>query len=162
MSVNSHLEREDIMSEELKEVELTLEGAVPTLTFEPFPESAPVAAAEPQKPAVPPEKPILDESNLSAEELRMVENFASQIDINNSNMILQYGAGAQKKMADFSETALNNVKTKDMGELGEMLSSVVMELKNFDAEEESKGFLGFFKKIRRNESKICKGRDQCQ
>ncbi|MCX4269899.1 MAG: toxic anion resistance protein [Lachnospiraceae bacterium] len=134
------------MSEELKEVELTLEGAVPTLTFEPFPESAPVAAAEPQKPAVPPEKPILDESNLSAEELRMVENFASQIDINNSNMILQYGAGAQKKMADFSETALNNVKTKDMGELGEMLSSVVMELKNFDAEEESKGFLGFFKK----------------
>ncbi len=146
MSVNSHLEREDIMSEELKEVELTLEGAVPTLTFEPFPESAPVAAAEPQKPAVPPEKPILDESNLSAEELRMVENFASQIDINNSNMILQYGAGAQKKMADFSETALNNVKTKDMGELGEMLSSVVMELKNFDAEEESKGFLGFFKK----------------
>ncbi len=146
MSVNSHLEREDIMSEELKEVELTLEGAVPTLTFEPFPESAPIAAAEPQKPAVPPEKPILDESNLSAEELRMVENFASQIDINNSNMILQYGAGAQKKMADFSETALNNVKTKDMGELGEMLSSVVMELKNFDAEEESKGFLGFFKK----------------
>lgn len=134
------------MSEELKEVELTLEGAVPTLTFEPFPESAPIAAAEPQKPAVPPEKPILDESNLSAEELRMVENFASQIDINNSNMILQYGAGAQKKMADFSETALNNVKTKDMGELGEMLSSVVMELKNFDAEEESKGFLGFFKK----------------
>ena len=133
------------MSEELKEVELTLEGAVPTLTFEPFPESAPVAAVEPKKP-VEPEKPILDESNLSAEELRMVENFASQIDINNSNMILQYGAGAQKKMADFSESALNNVKTKDMGELGEMLSNVVMELKNFDAEEESKGFLGFFKK----------------
>lgn len=133
------------MSDELKEVELTLEGAVPTLTFEPFPEAAPAAVVEPQKP-VEPEKPILDESNLSAEELRMVENFASQIDINNSNMILQYGAGAQKKMADFSESALNNVKTKDMGELGEMLSSVVMELKNFDAEEESKGFLGFFKK----------------
>ena len=133
------------MSEELKDVELTLEGAVPTLTFDPFPEAAPVAAVEPKKPAEP-EKPILDESNLSPEELRMVENFASQIDINNSNMILQYGAGAQKKMADFSESALNNVRTKDMGELGEMLSSVVMELKNFDAEEESKGFLGFFKK----------------
>lgn len=133
------------MSEELKDVELTLEGAVPTLTFDPFPEAAPVAAVEPKKPAEP-EKPILDESNLSPEELRMVENFASQIDINNSNMILQYGAGAQKKMADFSESALNNVRTKDMGELGEMLSNVVMELKNFDAEEESKGFLGFFKK----------------
>ena len=99
------------MSEELKEVELTLEGAVPTLTFEPFPESAPVAAVEPKKP-VEPEKPNYDESNLSAEELRMVENFASQIDINNSNMILQYGAGAQKKMADFSESALNNVKDR--------------------------------------------------
>lgn len=133
------------MSEALKEVELTLEEAVPTLTFEPFKEAAPIAPVEPEKPAEP-EKPILDESNLSPEELRMVENFASQIDINNSNMILQYGAGAQKKMADFSESALNNVRTKDMGELGDMLSSVVMELKNFDAEEESKGFLGFFKK----------------
>jgi len=131
------------MSEELKDVELKLEGAVPTLTFEPFQEEAPVVPKEPEKPA---EKPILDESNLSSEELKMVENFAAQIDINNSNMILQYGAGAQKKMADFSESALNSVRTKDMGELGDMLSSVVIELKNFDAEEESKGFLGFFKK----------------
>lgn len=129
------------MGEELKEVELKLEEAVPTLTFEPFKEEAPIVPKNQEL-----KKPILDESNLSAEELRMVENFASQIDINNSNMILQYGAGAQKKMADFSESALNNVRTKDMGELGDMLSSVVMELKNFDAEEESKGFLGFFKK----------------
>lgn len=132
------------MSEGLKEVELKLEEAVPTLTFEPFKEEAPIVPAEPEKPAE--IKKILDESNLSPEELKMVENFASQIDINNSNMILQYGAGAQKKMADFSESALNNVRTKDLGELGGMLSSVVMELKNFDAEEESKGFLGFFKK----------------
>ncbi len=133
------------MSEELKDVELTLDGAVPTLTFEPFKEEAPLAAVEPEKPAEK-VKPIMDETNLSPEELRMVENFASQIDINNSNMILQYGAGAQKKMADFSESALNNVRTKDMGELGDMLSSVVMELKSFDAEEESKGIFGFFKK----------------
>lgn len=133
------------MSEELKDVELKLEQAVPTLTFEPFKEAAPIVPAEPEKTAAE-EKPILDESNLSPEELKMVENFAAQIDINNSNMILQYGAGAQKKMADFSESALNNVRTKDLGELGDMLSSVVVELKNFDAEEESKGFLGFFKK----------------
>lgn len=132
------------MSEGLNEVELKLEEAVPTLTFEPFKEEAPIIPAEPEKPAE--VKKILDETNLSPEELKMVENFASQIDINNSNMILQYGAGAQKKMADFSESALNNVRTKDLGELGGMLSSVVMELKNFDAAEESKGFLGFFKK----------------
>ena len=75
----------------------------------------------------------------------MVNDFAAQIDLNNSNVILQYGAGAQKKMADFSESALENVRTKDLGEIGEMLSNVVTELKNFD-EEEEKGFFGFFKK----------------
>ena len=68
-----------------------------------------------------------------------------QIDLDNSNAILQYGVGTQKKMADFSETALKNVRTKDLGEVGDLLSGVVTELKSFDAEEE-KGFLGFFKK----------------
>ena len=75
----------------------------------------------------------------------MVVQFAEQIDLTNSQMILQYGAGTQRKMADFSETALENVRTKDMGEIGELLSGVVKELKDFD-EEEEKGFFGFFKK----------------
>ena len=75
----------------------------------------------------------------------MVNDFAAQIDLNNSSVILQYGAGAQKKLADFSESALENVRTKDLGEIGDMLSSVVTELKNFD-EEEEKGLFGFFKK----------------
>ena len=76
----------------------------------------------------------------------MVEDFSKQIDLSNSSLILQYGVGAQKKIADFSESALENVKTKDLGEIGEMLSGVVSELKSFDAEEESKGIFGFFKK----------------
>ena len=75
----------------------------------------------------------------------MVDAFAAQIDLTNTNQILQYGAGTQKKMADFSETALENVKTQDLGEVGELIAGVVNELKNFDAEEE-KGFFGFFKK----------------
>lgn len=91
-------------------------------------------------------KEVFDESTLSSEERKIVDDFASQIDLNKSNQILQYGVGAQKKIADFSEAALNNVKTKDLGEIGEMLSGVVKELKNFDADEEEKGFLGFFKK----------------
>lgn len=116
---------------------------IPTLTFEPFEEAQ---ATEKKQEAVLPPPPALDESTLTAEERRMVDDFAEKIDLTNSNMILQYGAGAQKKMADFSESALNNVKTKDLGEVGEMLSGVVMELKSFDTEEEEKGFLGFFKK----------------
>lgn len=75
----------------------------------------------------------------------MVDQFTSQIDLHNSNIVLQYGAGTQKKMADFSEKALENVQTKDLGEIGELLTGVVMELKGFDAEEE-RGFLGIFKK----------------
>lgn len=92
------------------------------------------------------EKPVFDESTLTSEEKKMIDDFVNQIDLAKSNQILQYGVGAQKKIADFSESALNNVKTKDLGEIGEMLSSVVTELKSFDADEEEKGFLGFFKK----------------
>ena len=90
-------------------------------------------------------KLAIDENILSEEEKVMMESFANQIDLTNSTMILQYGAGTQKKMADFSETALENVKTKDLGEVGNLLTDVVTELKNFD-EEETKGFLGLFKK----------------
>lgn len=86
----------------------------------------------------------LDDSILTDEERRQVEEFAKQIDLHNSTAILQYGVGTQKKMADFSGSALENVKTKDLGEVGEMLSDVVTQLKGFD--EEEKGFLGIFKK----------------
>lgn len=113
--------------------------ATPTLTLDPFQEAV-------QKPAeVVESQPVMEENVLSAEEKLAVANFAEQIDLTNSQLVLQYGAGTQKKMADFSETALENVKTKDMGEIGDLLSGVVKELKNFD-EEEEKGFLGFFKK----------------
>lgn len=85
-----------------------------------------------------------DDSVLSDEERRQVDEFAKQIDLHNSTAILQYGVGTQKKMADFSGSALENVKTKDLGEVGDMLSDVVTQLKGFD--EEEKGFLGIFKK----------------
>lgn len=87
-----------------------------------------------------------EESILTPEEKKLVDDFVDKIDLNNSNSILQYGVGAQKKIADFSESALNNVKTKDLGEVGNMLSNVVVELKNFENTEDKKGFLGLFKK----------------
>lgn len=116
----------------------------PTLTFEPFKEE-PAAQAVPQaKEEV--SAPALDESSLTAEERKMVDDFAAQIDLENSNLVLQYGAGAQKKIADFSETALGSVRTKDLGEIGEMLTGVVTELRSFDQDEDDKGFMGLFKK----------------
>ena len=117
------------------------EMEMPTLTFDPAPEP------EEKAPVVPvqEEKAKLDDSMLNDKERQMVESFAKQIDLHNTNGILQYGAGTQKKMADFSEKALENVKTKDLGEVGILLSDVVTELKGFD-EEEEKGFLGIFKK----------------
>ena len=114
-------------------------ATAPTLTLEPF-------AAQEQCPIIEKEeKPELDESVLTAEERQVVAQFAQQIDLTNSQMILQYGAGTQKKMADFSEKALDNVRTKDLGEIGDLLTDVVKELKEFGQEEE-KGFLGIFKK----------------
>ena len=114
----------------------------PTLTLDPFagadgPKESPQALQE--------EEPKVPEVVLTPEEQKMVDNFASQIDITNTQMVMQYGAGSQKKIADFSENALNNVRTKDMGEIGQMLAGVVAELKDFD-EDEEKGILGFFKK----------------
>lgn len=91
------------------------------------------------------ENPAFNETMLTKEEQKIVEEFSEKIELDKTNLILQYGAGAQKKIADFSETALNNVKTKDLGEVGEMLSGVVLELKSFDTEEQ-KGLFGIFKK----------------
>lgn len=102
---------------------------------------------EKQVPAEAPKQELqeqLDDSILTPEERKMVDEFSRQIDLHNSNAILQYGVGTQKKMADFSGNALENVRTKDLGEVGDMLSGVVAELKDFD--EEQKGFLGIFKK----------------
>lgn len=114
--------------------------AAPTLTLDPFAEEKATEVVVVEEP-----KEELDDGMLSEEEKAMVASFSEQIDLTNSTMILQYGAGTQKKMADFSETALENVKTKDLGEIGGLLTNVVTELKAFD-EEESKGFLGIFKK----------------
>ena len=123
------------MSNEFKDMSTT-----PTLTLDPF------QTQEKKKPPVAqPEEPALDDSMLTEEERQMVDSFAEQIDLTDSSLVLQYGAGTQKKMADFSESALENVKSKDLGEVGDLLSGVVTELKSFD-EEEEKGFLGIFKK----------------
>lgn len=118
----------------------------PTLTFEPLETEQPsdvlhstVAPAQPS--------PVLpDESALTAEEQKMVDDFAAKISLSDSNLVLQYGSGAQKKIADFSENTLNNVRTKDLGQIGEMLTGVVTELKGFEDDESEKGFLGLFKK----------------
>lgn len=115
-------------------------ATTPTLTLEPFPQEKKAVQPVPEK-----EEASLDDSILTEEEKKAVDAFVSQIDLTNSSVILQYGAGTQKKMADFSESALENVKTKDLGEVGDLLSGVVRELKDFD-EEEEKGFLGIFKK----------------
>lgn len=120
----------------------------PTLTFEPLPDTKPQVPAETVKGETAAEETAKEamEVQLTPEEQKMVDDFAAQIDIKNTQAILQYGAGCQKKIADFSETALNNVRTKDMGEVGEMLTQVVAELKSIEDGEESKGIFGVFKK----------------
>lgn len=122
-----------------------MSNEIPTLTLEPFSvedDKQEIIKQEETKQ----ETVVFDESTLTPEEQKMVNDFADKIELSQSNVILQYGAGTQKKIADFSESAINNVKTKDLGEIGDMLSNVVMELKSFDAEEEEKGIFGFFKK----------------
>jgi uncharacterized protein YaaN involved in tellurite resistance len=127
-----------------------MNSEVPTLTFEPFNEDLTIVDK------VKKEIPTFDESSLSPEEQEQIIEFADKIELSNSNLILQYGVGAQKKIADFSETALNNVRTKDLGEIGDMLSNVVTELRNFEMEDEEKGIKKFFKKSsnRMNEMKV--------
>ena len=107
--------------------------------------------AEPAAPAVEPEKPkaepvVIDDSMLTEAEKKVVDDFSKKIDLNDSQMILQYGVAAQKGVASFSESALSNVRTKDLGQVGDTLSSLVVELKSFGQEEEEKGLFGFFKK----------------
>ncbi len=105
------------------------------------------AAPTPEAAAAAPEEASIDDSVLSEEEKAQVDAFSQRIDLTDSTAVLQYGAGAQKKMAEFSEKALENVKTKDLGEVGDMIAGLIVELKSFDAdEEENKGFLGLFKK----------------
>jgi len=127
-----------------------MDNKVPTLTFDPFDEGTSdqgeLYSEIVKKDSTQIEKPSFDESDMTLEEKKMVDDFVSQIDLKKSNQILQYGVGAQKKIADFSESTLNNVKTKDLGEIGEMLSGVVTELKSFDIDEDEKGFFGLFKK----------------
>ncbi len=117
-----------------------MNSEIPTLTFDPFNE-APVKQEIQKK-----EAPGFDESTLTVEEQKQIREFADKIELTNSNLILQYGAGAQKKIADFSDMALGNVRTKDLGEVGDMLSNVVTELKSINTEEEDKGFKKLFKK----------------
>ena len=126
------------MGNEFKDFEME----TPSLTLEPD-----LGEFE-KKEEVIPKKQLQKEEEapvLTPEEQKMVNDFAAKIDIENTNQILQYGAGTQKKMADFSDTALENVKTQDLGEIGELISNVVGELKDFDVQEEGK-FFGFFRK----------------
>ena len=123
------------------EFDMTKTG--PVLTLDPFNEKTP----EPEMVQGEQMIPVEPETNvLSPEEQEMASEFAKQIDLKDSSMILQYGVGTQKKMADFSESALESVKTKDLGEVGDLITGVVTELKNFDVDEEEKGLFGFFKK----------------
>lgn len=124
----------------------TMTAQAPTLDFGAFDTPKQEVTAETAAEVIPAPKNEMDDSMLSDEEKRMVAEFVEKIDLRNSNAVLQYGAGTQKKMADFSEKALENVKTKDMGEIGDMISSLVVELKSFDVEEEEKGLGAFFKK----------------
>ena len=122
---------------------LTLDSspAAPTLTLDP---AADEKIVEESKKATPVQ---VEDTPLSPEEQKMVNDFAEKIDLTNSQMVLQYGAASQKKLSDFSETALSRVKTKDMGETGELITNLISELQGFDATtEQPKGIFGFFKK----------------
>ena len=126
------------MGNEFKDFEME----TPSLTLEPD-----LGELEKKEEVIQKKQPQKEEEVpvLTPEEQKMVNDFAAKIDIENTNQILQYGAGTQKKMADFSDTALENVKTQDLGEIGELISNVVGELKDFDVQEEGK-FFGFFRK----------------
>jgi len=136
------------MSEEIKNKDTVM----PTLTLEPELELEPEIPTPEQETSLMEPEPGMDPVQqemakmvLTPEEQEMVNSFSEKINVENAAQILQYGAGTQKKMADFSDEALKNVRAQDLGEIGELLADVVGELKGFDAEEE-KGFFGFFKK----------------
>ena len=122
---------------------LTLDAApaAPTLTLDPAADEKVIAESKKATPVQ------VEDTPLSPEEQKMVNDFAEKIDITNSQMVLQYGAASQKKLSDFSETALSRVKTKDMGETGELITSLISELQGFDATtEQPKGIFGYFNK----------------
>ena len=134
------------MDDQTLQPQLTLDpqdaAQPPQLTLDP---AAPTPATPAEKPEIPPAK--LDDSMLSEAEKRMVEEFAAKIDVMDSQLVLQYGAAAQKNVAGFSENALESIRSKDLGEVGEALSQLVVELKGFgQEEEEKKGLFGLFKK----------------
>ena len=116
---------------------------VPSLTLEPELVEEPQLEVA-QETAL--QQPQVEEPALTPQERQMVADFAAKIDVENTAQILQYGAGTQKKMADFSDAALANARTQDLGEVGDLIVGVVGELKGMDADEEKKGFLGFFRR----------------
>ena len=123
---------------------LDAEPATPSLTLDPEADAKVVEEAKKEAPVK------VEDTPLTPEEQKMVDDFAEKIDITNSQMVLQYGAASQKKLSDFSDTALSKVKTKDMGETGQLITDLIGELQGFDAAEESKGFFGFFKRQQAN------------
>ena len=125
----------------MEELKLTLEEEVPAAP------SLTLDAQEEKKEEVAPVKPVtVEDTPLTPEERKIVDDFAEKIDVTNTTQVMQYGSAAQKKIAGFSETALNNVRTKDLGEVGDAITGLITELKGFDATEEEKGFRGFFKR----------------
>ncbi|MCR5388281.1 MAG: toxic anion resistance protein [Lachnospiraceae bacterium] len=126
----------------MSEIELKTEA--PTLVFDMPEVKSEIDVVKTDEIEAP--KDALDDSMLSEEEKKMVSDFAGQIDLRNTDAVLRYGAGTQKKMADFSDKALDNIRAKDMGEVGDMLSGLVTELKSFDVSEDAKGITAFFKK----------------
>ena len=130
------------MADLSNELDLNVPAAPsPTLTLDPAADEKVIAESKKATPVQ------VEDTPLSPEEQKMVNDFAEKIDITNSQMVLQYGAASQKKLSDFSETALSRVKTKDMGETGELITSLISELQGFDATtEQPKGIFGFFKK----------------
>ena len=130
---------------------LTLDSApaAPTLTLDP---AADEKIVEESKKATPVQ---VEDTPLSPEEQKMVNDFAEKIDLTNSQMVLQYGAASQKKLSDFSETALSRVKTQDMGETGELITGLIAELQGFDANaEQPKGILRFFNQPSHNHEQL--------
>ncbi len=120
---------------------------MPTLTLDPFGEESNTSDIDNSDLLMKKDEKDPEEEKLSESERKMVKEFAEKIDITNTNMILQYGAGAQKKVASFSETALKSVKTRDLGEVGDMLTNLVTDLKAFSADEkEQSGFWEFLKR----------------
>ena len=153
-----------------------LAGTAPTLTLTPFPEKEELPAKKEEETVAETKEKMEEEARFTPEELQQIQAFSQQINLSDGNMILQYGAGAQQKLAAFSEKALANVKSQDLGEVGDMLTDVVAELKNFDVDNEKKGILGFFRKgenkldamkakydkAKVNVDKICEGLEEHQ